>query len=226
MKPLAKETHRGIRTNPNPQNENELITITNRFDQKSVTLRRIDDKKRFAGYPGNTGISRRLAKLIPFCSKYVEPFAGTAKVFQELSKLWDEQGYPDKFVLNDKSKVVTKWLKKEFKSSAISVTTEDFKKCVLKHDAPDTVFVFDQPWFPSFYDQVFSCLDRTIKEYDEDILELCKSIKGKFFITTRKENTRMKKSGFRNLYIQSEYVVMGKYPRVLVTTNVSKEDYN
>lgn len=215
---------RGIKTNPTTKNEHELVTITNRFEQKSVTLRRIDDQKRFAGYPGNTGISKKLAKLIPFCSKYVEPFAGTAKVFQELTKLWDGQGYPDKFVLNDKSKLVTDWLKKEFRNTDVSITTGDFRKCVLKHDSTDTVFLFDQPWFPSFYDQVFSCLDRTIKEYDEDVLDLCRNLRGKFFITTRRENTRMRKSGFTNFFIQSEYVVMGKYPQVLITTNIPKED--
>jgi len=224
---LKLETHRGITTNPNPDNELEPVTIINRLGQKTISLHRIDDKKRFAGFPGNAGIAQKLAYIIPRCKLYVEPLAGTAKVCQELFGPKKIQNYPEQFILNDKSKFIVKWLKEEFNYDDVKITCTDFKYCVKKYDAKDTIFVFDQPWFPSFYDQGFSCFDReNVAAYDKEILELCKSMKGKFFITTRKENTRMKKSGFRNLFIQSEYVVMGKYPRVLVTTNVSKEDYN
>lgn len=224
---LKLENHRGIKTNPNPRNEDQAVTIINRFGQKSISLPRIDDKKRLAGYAGITGISRRLARLIPDCDVFCEPLAGTAKVCQELFGPKKISGYPKQFILNDKSKFVTKWLRKEFNYGDVEITCTDFKYCIKKYDSKNTVFVIDQPWFKSFYDQGFSYFDReSVKAYDEEILELCKSIKGKFFITTRRENNRMKKSGFKNIFIQSEYVVMGKYPRVLVTTNISKEDYN
>jgi len=224
------ETHRGIRTNPTPRFEEKFKTITNRFGQKSITLPRIDDKKRLAGYPGNTGISRKLARIIPRCKIFCEPLAGTAKVFQELVKLSPANGYPEQFILNDKSKTVVNWLRREFDSTGYNwfstkITCTDFRYCIKKYDSKDTVFVIDHPWFKSFYDQVFSCFDReSVIQYDKEILELCNSIKGKFFITTRKENTRMKKSGFRNLFIKSEYVVMDRYPEVLITTNVSGAD--
>ena len=221
------ESHRGIRTNPNPRFEDEPITIINRLGQKSIHLPRIDDKKRFAGFPGNAGIAQKLAHLIPFCKTFVEPLAGTAKVCQELFGPKKTQDYPEQFILNDKSKFVVKWLREEFNYNDVKITCTDFKYCVKKYDSKDTMFLFDQPWSRSFYDQGFSYFDKeNVAAYDKEILELCKSIKGKFFITTRKENTRMKKSGFRNLLIQSEYVVMGKYPQVLITTNVSTEDYN
>lgn len=220
-----KETHRGITTNPNPRFEKELITTMNRFGQFTFTLPRIDDKKRWAGFPGNTGISRRLAKIIPPCVKYVEPFAGTAKVYQELIKLTEKQGYPGKFILNDKSKKISKWLQ-ILASLETKITCTDFITCVKKHDSKQTVFLFDPPWFKTYYDQIFSCFDReSVIDYDEQVLHLCHNMKGKFFITSRIENKRMKDSGFKNMLIRSEYVVAGKLPQVLITTNVTKGDY-
>ena len=227
MKLKAIETHRGINTNPNPKNEDNPVTTINRFKQKTISLPRIDDTKRLAGYAGITGISRRLARLIPWCDTYVEPFAGVVKVYQELLKLFDNNGYPNQFILNDKSKFVTTWLKKEFKAKDTKITSTDFAHCIKKYDSKDTVFVIDQPWNKSLYYQGYSHFDRKhVSDYDKEILELCHSIKGKFFITTRKENTRMKKSGFKNILIESEYPISGRTPRVLVTTNISKEDYN
>ena len=219
------ETHRGITTNPNAQNELQAVTKINRFRQKTISLRRIDSSKPWAGYPGITGISRRLAHIIPDCDYYVEPFAGTAKVCQELFGTKKALGYPKQFILNDKSKFVVKWLRKEFDYDDVKITSTDFKHCIKKYDSKDTVFVIDAPWFKKSYDQGFSYFDReSVTQYDKEILDICHTIKGKFFITTRIENTRMKKSGFKNLLIESEYVVCGKYPKVLITTNVSKED--
>ena len=220
------ESHRGIRTNPNPRHENVLKTTVNRFHQLTFSLPRIDDKKRWAGFPGNTGISRKIANLIPPCITYVEPFVGTAKVYQELIKISGVFGCPKNYILNDKSKKIAKWLK-VFTASDKEITCTDFNYCIKKYDSKHTVFVIDHPWFQTSYDQIFSCFDReSVAAYDEEILELCHSIKGKFFITTRKENTRMRRSGFRNLLIKSEYVVSGHYPEVLITTNVSTENYN
>lgn len=218
------ETHRGIITNTTPKHEEKFKTIKNRWGQLSVSLPRIDDKKRWAGYPGNTGISKKLARLIPDCQTYVEPFAGTAKVFQEAFKL--DPCPVEIFVLNDKSLTVSGWLRKHFHDDvSVIATRQDFVKCVKRWDADDTVFVFDQPWFESYYDQVFSCFDRySTATYDKEVLDLCNSMKGKFFITTRIENPTMRNSKFKKLLIESEYVVAGKYPKVLVTTNVSGED--
>ncbi len=224
---LTLEIHRGITTNPNAKNELQAVTKINRFGQKTISLRRIDSSKPWAGYPGITGISRKLTHLIPDCDTFVEPFAGTAKVCQELFGAKKTSGYPIQFILNDKSKFVAKWLKKEFDYDDVKVTCTNYFYCIKKYDSKNTVFVLDHPWFKNSYDHDFSYFnEKSVIEYDKKVLELCKSIKGKFFITTRRENIRMKNSGFKNLLIESEYVVCGKYPKVLVTTNVSKEDYN
>jgi hypothetical protein len=83
------------------------------------------------------------------------------------------------------------------------------------------VYVIDQPWNKSYYDQKFSCFDRpSVQDYDKQVIAICGFLKGKFFITTRKENKVMLESPFNNYLIESEYVVCGKYPKTLITTNM------
>lgn len=219
-----KKKWRGIETTQTEINEDAAVTIVNRLGQKSISLPRIDDKKRWAGYPGLAGTAKKIAKLIPSSitttrSLYVEPFAGTAKVYQELVKwnsLWNGQS-----VLNDTSKFVTKWLKREF--PAATVTKLDFLKCIKKYDSEQTIFIIDPPWVKSYYMQKFSSFNRdTVKDYSQEIVEACKSIKGKFIITSREENIAFKKAPFRHKTIKSIYVVSGKYPKVLLTHNLDK----
>jgi len=209
---------RGIKTIQKRINEKAPKTIINRLGQKSISLPRIDDKKRWAGYPGLAGTARKIAKMIPSpCIRYVEPFAGTAKVYQEALKRKDFRIQTT--ILNDKSQFVCNWLRKEFPSTY--VFNEDFADCIEHWDDELTFFLIDEPWNKSYYLQNFSCFNRkSVKEYDEEIIKLCKNMEGKFIITTRKENQRMLKSGFKNKLVKSEYVVSGKYPEVLITTNV------
>lgn len=213
-----KTKWRGIPTTQKRKNENQAKTVINRFGQKSLSLPRIDDKKRWAGFPGNTGISRKLIRYIPKCRFYVEPFAGTCKIFQAL--LMSEKHKVNNFVLNEKSDFINKWIKKEFDGMAI-ITKRDFMQCFKQWDSPNTFFLIDPPWFKSYYDQKFSCFDReSVKEYDIEVIKLCYLSKSDFIITTRKENQIMLNSGFNNYLIKSEYVVSGKKPEVLLTTNL------
>lgn len=215
-----KETHRGIPTTLKKSNLKKAKTIMNRFKQKSPSLPWINDEKRFAGFPGLTGISRVILPHIKQCTYYVEPFAGAAKVYQELEKM-----KPQKFsyaVLNDKSEYVYNWLKENFTYPIISRL--DFTEVIETYNLPRSFFLIDPPWFPSFYDQVFSLFDReSVKEYDLEVLKCCNKIECDFIITTRRENTRMLNSGWNNYLIQSEYVVCGKYPKTLLTTNLRLE---
>lgn len=214
---------RGIPTTQKKKNEREPKTIINRFGQKSFSLPRIDDKKRWAGFPGNTGISRKIAKIIPLdIAFYVEPFAGTAKVYQALIILASKERKLRSYtaILNDKSKFIYKWLNRELTNDII-ITNEDFVKCIKKYDSKKTFFLIDPPWFLTYYKQSFSCFDRkSVKVYDIEVIKLCKKLKGKFIITTRKENKIMLNSGFYNYLIKSEYPVSGKLPKVLLTTNM------
>ena len=211
---MKKAKWRGIPTTQKHINEKKAITIINRLGQKSISLPRIDDGKRLAGFPGLTGTAKAIAKLIPKCKIYVEPFAGAAKVYQELSKSKYKLA-----ILNDKSTFVNDWLKQEFKEATI--TKVDFTTCIKKHDSKDTFFLIDGPWFKSFYLQKFSYFDRVrVLDYDDEIIKICKKMKGKFIITSRKENVRMLRSGFNKKLVKSIYPVSGQYPRVLVTTNL------
>ena len=212
-----KETHRGIPTTLRKSNTKKALTIKNRFNQLSPSLPWINDQKRFAGFPGLTGISRKIIHHIPKCTYYIEPFAGAAKVYQELEKM-----KPQKFsyaVLNDKSNYLYSWLKENFTYPVIS--KEDFTSIFDTYNFPKSFFLVDPPWFPGFYNQSFSCFDRkTIKDYDLEVLKYCNKLEGDFIITTRKENNRMLNSGWNNYLIESEYVVCGKYPKTLLTTNL------
>jgi site-specific DNA-adenine methylase len=209
---------RGIKVETRRIHERKPKTITNRLRQKSISLPRIDDEKRWAGYPGLAGTARQIAKLIPKCKTFVEPFAGTAKVYQMLPKTKYK-----KAVLNDMSTFIYGWLNEQFPEATI--TNEDFVDCVKRWDAPDTVFLFDAPWNKSYYDQSFSFFNRkTVREYNEDIIELCNTLKGKFIITTRKECREMGAANFNHKLIESEYVVSGHYPRVLATSNMFKKE--
>ena len=211
-----KESHRGIPTNTAPRNEIKLRTIRNRWKQLSLSLPRIDDAKRWAGYPGNTGISKKMALLIKPCTIYCEPFAGTCKIAQELMKL-NPKPYKE-IHLNDRAGPIAAWLKENFPQH--TVTQKDFVSCVQDIDSKDTVFLFDPPWFRSYYDQIFSSFNRVnVAQYEDDLLELCGKIEGTFYITTRLESKRMQQATYRHLLIKSEYPVAGKTPQTLVTTN-------
>ena len=212
------EKWRGIKTTQKRINEKNPVTIVNRLGQKSLSLPRIDDKKRWAGYPSLAGTARKIAKLIPKCKYYIEPFAGTAKVFQML-----EKNHPNKYeytILSDTSKFIYKWLNKEMNLNTI-ILNMDFKNTVEYWNKHNSVFLLDPPWNKSYYAQSFSSFNRkSVKDYDLEVLELCRKIKGKFIITTRKENTRMLNSEFNNYLIESEYILCGKFPKVMLTTNI------
>lgn len=219
---MTQEPWRGIKTNSKPRFEDKAITKLNRFKLKSMKLPRIDDEKRLAGFPGLTGICRPLSRIIPnIFDTYVEPFAGKVQVYQALKLRKDMK--IRSHVLNDTSDFVVEWLRREFTEATI--TQEDFTTCINSWDSPDTLFLLDWPWFKTFYNQTFSSFNRdSVKRYDEEVLDICKNISGKFIITTRKENTRMLKSGFNNMLIESEYIISGNYPKTLITTNIDLDD--
>ena len=211
-----KTKWRGIHTTQKKTNELEPITILNRFKQRSMSLPWIDDKKRWAGFPGLAGTSKEIASYIPFCSKYVEPLAGSVKVYQEWVKrdtwAWEE------VILNDLSPFVCKWLRREFPEA--KVTNVDFVKCIKKYDSKYTFFMFDIPWNKSFYDQDFSMFNRkSVKDYAVELLEICENLTGKFIIASREENDVFRKAKFYHKTITSKYVVSGHYPKQLLTTN-------
>ncbi len=221
----SKKKWRGIETTARKINERKAKTITNRLGQKSISLPRIDDGKRWAGYPGLAGTAKEIAsiiekRMIQF-GYYVEPFAGTAKVYQELDKL-NDYGLFYKGILNDKSPFTYKWLQEQFSNSYCDVTNDDFTECIKRYaDEESVLYLIDPPWNKSFYDQKFSWFDRdNTGEYYKEILKAVEDVKGKFIITTREDNRLMLNSGYETKIIKSQYVVSGRYPKVMLTTNL------
>jgi len=219
-----KETYRGITTTTRRLHEYKPKTIINRFKTLSISLPRIDNKKRWAGFPGLTGVSQLLAKFTPECKYYVEPFAGSAKVYQEILKI-----KPLKFqeaILNDNSKFVVTWLKENFSEGPL-ITKMDFTHIMKIYNLPNTHMNIDQPWNRGYYDQHFGNFNRkSVIQYDKDVLQQVEKLQGvTFMITTRKENTRMLRSGYNNYLIPSCYVLSGHYPKVLVTTNLRMDAF-
>jgi len=216
---LKLETHRGIPTNPNPTHEESFKVVKNRRGQFTLSLPRIDDKKRLAGYPGLTGWSKTLSELIPKSKFYVEPFSGMAKVYQELDK--SKVQY---VILNDKAKPLVKVLKKLFPET--NVTNTDYTHCIKKYDTPETFFLIDIPWYENYYAQGFSAFtEKNINVYNSKVLNLCDSIQGKFIITS-KDKKIFRDSKFTNHTIKGDYPICGNFPELLITTNLSLEELN
>lgn len=200
---------------PEPTNENKAKTIINRLGQKSISLPRIDEKKKLRGYPSLSGTASEISKFIPPCKLYVEPFAGTAKVYQELLK----KGFKTDTVLNDKSQFIFKWLKDELLTAFI--TNQDFIQCIKRWDGQNTVLLIDAPWNRGIYDHGFSCFDRSkVAEYDNEILELCENLESKFIICSDKNNIRMLNSGWNNRLIEGEYKICNAHVKTLLTSNM------
>lgn len=124
------------------------------------------------------------------------------------------------YLLNDKSEFVKNWLVSEFYGLAY-ITSLDFISIIKLCDNNNTLFLIDQPWHKEIYLQRFSCFDRkAVKDYDEQVLDICKNIRGKFIICSDRNNTRMKNSGFKNILIEGDYIVVGGKTKTLVTTNI------
>ena len=204
--------------NTTTRGESKAITVLNRYKQKTISLPRFDEGKRLTGYAGLAGTSRTIAKLVPNCKYYIEPFAGTSKVYQELDR--NKYTYS---ILNDKSKFVYDWLMKEFNSDSMTyIFNSDFVPIIERFGIhKSSVFLIDQPWNRSFYDQDYSCFNReSIKQYDEEILKLLENTQAKFIICTKKDNKRMLDSKYESFVIEGDYPIFGKLPQTLITTNI------
>lgn len=205
-------------TQPIPKNEDEPVTTFNMLGQRTISLPRITDDKRLRGYPGLAGTARKLAQLVPSNEMYIEPFAGTAKVYQEINK-----GKFLKFLLNDKSKFVHKWLQQNFMDDPnMTISCQDFEEVMGNfYDKSNISWLIDQPWHKSFYDKNYSCFNReSVKKYDEAVLYYCREMRGKFIICTDRANPRMLKSGFDNYIVVGDYKVAGGFTKTLITTNI------
>ena len=128
------------------------------------------------GYPGLTHTAEDIARFIGECDVFCEPFAGLGRVSKYIKA--------NKIILNDMSDFAIQHLKQEF-SDAI-ITQEDFVDCILKHDSPQTTFLFDPPWSRVDYaENPKTFCDRGVGEYYKKLAEMVPTLKGKWYCAGR-----------------------------------------
>lgn len=126
-------------------------------------------------YPGLKHTAKYIGMFFPKCDTYIEPFAGLARTAK--------YARCNKMVLNDRSKHSNKTCKKLFPNAI--VTNEDFTECIQRWDSPDNFFLIDYPWRTDFYEQkTITFCDRTAKEYESILEELCIGLKAKWIVCT------------------------------------------
>ena len=135
-------------------------------------------------YPGLYWTAKYIGPYIPKSQIYVECFAGLARTAK--------YGKATIMVLNDKSKVSNIYCKKKFPKAITE--NMDFEKTLKKYDGPDTFFLIDPPWRIDFYQGVgmtarsktgitAGFIDRTAKQYLEDLSIILPTIKGHYILT-------------------------------------------
>ena len=115
------------------------------------------------GYAGLKHTAKKIAKFIPQCELYVEPFCGQASVSKFVKA--------DKIILNDMSEFI--WKKYGLQSrldKVIEYTQEDFEICIKKHDSSHTFFLIDPIWRSEHYtNHSKAFMDRKPSQYYQKI---------------------------------------------------------
>ena len=127
----------------------------------------------FNGYPGLHHLAAQVMEFVKPCKKYVEPLAGLGRTIPFVKS--------EKIILNDMSNFAVSYLRQKFPFA--EVTQEDFIKCAIHHDSKDTTILFDPPYRSDSYEaNPKAYYDRKPKQYYQDILDLCESLKSTWFI--------------------------------------------
>jgi len=135
-------------------------------------------------YPGLLRMAKFIGPYFPKTKYYVEPFSGLARTAKHSrSKI---------MILNDKSEYSNCYCHKKYPTAIIE--NLDFIDCIKKYDGPDTFFLIDPPWRIDFYQGVgmtarsktgitAGFIDRTAKQYLEDLSIILPTIKGHYILT-------------------------------------------
>ena len=127
----------------------------------------------FNGYPGLFHLAAKVMDFVPRSGLYVEPFAGLGRTVK-----YARSGH-----MNDMSDYAVKQLRRRYPNHTI--TQEDFALCARRWDSVDTVMLFDPPYRTETYSaNEYAYIDRTAREYYTDLLELCQTLKSKWFVVT------------------------------------------
>lgn len=183
-------------------------------------------KLMFGGYAGLKHTADKINDFIPTSKIYVEPFAGLGRTV-ELRH--------DKIVLNDMSDYAVGYLKNEYGeyedsiSFPILVTQEQFAKCIIDNDSPDTFFLIDPVWRFTCYDSHKNAFcDRKPIEYYQQILDMLPDLDGNWIVCSAVDEHEIKKilsktakiRGYHSKIVESDKkVIFGKKARTLLVSN-------
>ena len=135
-------------------------------------------------YPGLLRMAKFIGPYFPKTKYYVETFSGLARTAKHSRS--------EIMILNDKSEYANNQCRKKFPNAMI--TNQDFEICIKRWDSKDTFFLIDPPWRIDFYQGVgmtarsktgitAGFIDRTAKQYLEDLSIILPTIKGHYILT-------------------------------------------
>lgn len=165
------------------------------------------------GYAGLVNTALAISEYIPKSKLYVEPFAGLGRVAKFIKT--------DMMVLNDKSDYAFNFLKKHFNGTIIQ---EDFQEVFRRYNTKDVVWLIDPPWSETEYkdgcrNRAF--IDRSVKQYYDDIFDWLPSLLGQWFLCGKKDNKRLLDPKYHNHLFKSKKKIMGGNISTLVMSNKS-----
>lgn len=191
-------------------------------DNKSTSQKSVWGAKRmFGGLAGLKFTADKIAEFIPPCKRYVEPFAGLARVANHIM-------YAEEIILNDWSEYLKNELPKLFPNAII--TNEQFDDCMLRWDSKNTVMLIDPVWRKTCYEvNPMTVCDRTPYEYYKRVLEILPNLKCHWIVCSNVDEHEIKKilsktAKERNYYsiiVNSDNnPIFGKKARTLLVSNM------
>ena len=177
-------------------------------------------------YPGLLRMAKFIGPYFPKTKYYVEPFSGLARTAKHSrSKI---------MILNDKSEYSNYYCRKKYPKAIIE--NLDFIDCIKKYDGPDTFFLIDPPWRIDFYQGVgmtarsktgirAGFIDRTAKQYLEDLSIILPTIKGHYILTLPTNLCRASKgktvfpSPFSKKLRHNKGHIFGNHPSTVLFSN-------
>ena len=178
---------------------------------------------RLRGYPGLAATARMISEFIPYCTWYVEPLAGKARVARFVKA--------EHIILNDKSNYAYNYCKKKFPNA--TVTNIDYLECIKAWDSKDTWQLIDPVWLRKLYtknfddntdrqgDVIAPFCDRLPGQYYKEVFALVPSLKSNWIVCMN--HNRKIKHNYHEITIHSRQEIMGEKIKVKLVSNLPFE---
>lgn len=190
------------------------MSSNNTEHQKRLTLQKDSRALVKHGYAGLANTAHLIARYIPRCHTYVEPFAGMGRVAKFVNC--------GRMILNDLSEYSNDCCRSEFPNAEI--THEDFVECIKHLDSNTTFFFIDPPWsYRNYRDNPKAFADRNPYQYYKDLFKLLPEIKGDWILACDKDEHEIgkicTKSNYDNLILKTDKKFIWNYIGVMLTSN-------